>query len=408
MKRIIFTLFLLSYGQEIIPQFNVIQSIDFDTQQRVVYGLTGEYDYSYALRYEDGNLETWNLTQIFNLPFYWISTTIDESDNIWAFMGNKIYKFNGINWSQIDAPPQVWSAKYSDLNIDNNNLWITIEHYEGAYRLNLTDTTWTIFDSLTPEYGFPGIITIKRDSVWIPTSQGLVLIFNDSVSVVLDTLTSGIPTQELCCFFIDSNENRWLGSSNKGLIKWIDDTTFVSYNTSNSSLPHNFVNAIDEDSQGNLWLATDGGFACLKSDTIISYSYLINKSIISLSVDNLDRIWFGDLGTGNLLMFDGSNIITLTSVSDESYLHFDFQMSQNYPNPFNPLTTVKYQIPEISFVTIKVYDVLGRKVSTLINEEKSIGSYEVEFDATGLSSAIYFYRIQADDFTQVKKMILLK
>jgi hypothetical protein len=67
------------------PQFNVIQSIDFDSQQRIVYGLTGNYDYSSVVRYKDGNLETWNLTQMYNLPFYWLSTTIDKNNAIWAF-----------------------------------------------------------------------------------------------------------------------------------------------------------------------------------------------------------------------------------------------------------------------------------------------------------------------------------
>ncbi len=86
----------------------------------------------------------------------------------------------------------------------------------------------------------------------------------------------------------------------------------------------------------------------------------------------------------------------------------EFVLLQNYPNPFNPTTTIKYQIPELNFVTLKVFDVLGREVAELVREEKPIGNYEVDFDATGLSSGIYFYKLQANDFTQTKKMILLK
>jgi len=84
------------------------------------------------------------------------------------------------------------------------------------------------------------------------------------------------------------------------------------------------------------------------------------------------------------------------------------QLFQNYPNPFNPVTTIMFQIPEKSFVTIKVYDVLGNEVATLVNEEKPAGNYEVRFSASSLSSGIYFYRLQAGDFIETKKMLLLK
>jgi hypothetical protein len=83
-------------------------------------------------------------------------------------------------------------------------------------------------------------------------------------------------------------------------------------------------------------------------------------------------------------------------------------LSQNFPNPFNPTTTIKYQIPELSFVTLKVFDVLGNEISTLINEEKPNGSYEVEFDGSELPSGFYFYKLQVGDYTVTKKMALLK
>jgi len=86
----------------------------------------------------------------------------------------------------------------------------------------------------------------------------------------------------------------------------------------------------------------------------------------------------------------------------------DYQLYQNYPNPFNPTTTFNYEIPEISFVTIKVYDVLGNKIAVLVNEEKAAGIYEVEFNAAKLSSGIYFYILQTGSFFETKKMVLLK
>ncbi len=89
----------------------------------------------------------------------------------------------------------------------------------------------------------------------------------------------------------------------------------------------------------------------------------------------------------------------------------DFELSQNYPNPFNPTTKIKFIIPKSSFVNLKVYDVLGIEVATLVNEEKSAGKYEVNFGANFLSSGIYFCKIEVGNrqvFTQTRKMLLLK
>ena len=85
-----------------------------------------------------------------------------------------------------------------------------------------------------------------------------------------------------------------------------------------------------------------------------------------------------------------------------------FALEQNYPNPFNPITTIKYSIPQNSQLTLKVYDILGSEVATLVNEEKPAGVYEVEFNATKYSSGIYFYQLQAGSFVETKKMILVK
>ena len=81
---------------------------------------------------------------------------------------------------------------------------------------------------------------------------------------------------------------------------------------------------------------------------------------------------------------------------------------QNYPNPFNPSTSITYQIPKPELVSLKVYDVLGREVAVLVNEEKSQGSYEVQFIGNGLTSGIYFYQLKAGNYSETKKMILLK
>jgi hypothetical protein len=107
--------------------------------------------------------------------------------------------------------------------------------------------------------------------------------------------------------------------------------------------------------------------------------------------------------------------VSIVSVEDEDHLISDFQLFQNYPNPFNPITKIKYTIPNVtlskvegSLVSLKVFDVLGNEIATLVNEEKHAGSYEVEFDASSLSSGIYFYQLKTETFSSVKKMILIK
>lgn len=99
---------------------------------------------------------------------------------------------------------------------------------------------------------------------------------------------------------------------------------------------------------------------------------------------------------------------SITAVNDHQVTPTNYALDQNYPNPFNPTTRISYSIPQSGFVTLKVYNAIGKEVATLVNEEKSAGSFEVNFNAAGLSSGIYFYTIQSGSFTQTKKMILMK
>ncbi|HRI47091.1 MAG TPA: exo-alpha-sialidase [Ignavibacteriaceae bacterium] len=98
-----------------------------------------------------------------------------------------------------------------------------------------------------------------------------------------------------------------------------------------------------------------------------------------------------------------------TEKEDETQLE-TFSLSQNYPNPFNPLTTIEYSIPKTSvgLVTLKIFDILGREVSSLVNEVKQPGHYSVEFEGTRFASGVYFYRLQAGSFIETKKMVLLR
>jgi hypothetical protein len=99
---------------------------------------------------------------------------------------------------------------------------------------------------------------------------------------------------------------------------------------------------------------------------------------------------------------------TITDVEDEEIIPTVFKLEQNYPNPFNPSTKIKFAVPEKSNVLIKVYDILGSEVTTLVNKEMDAGWYENNFNAAGLSSGIYLFRMEAGSYISTKKMILLR
>ena len=165
---------------------------------------------------------------------------------------------------------------------------------------------------------------------------------------------------------------------------------------------------------------------------VLSASFLDNKiawyendgdenftpNIITISADAAGSVYAVDVDDDgdidvlsasrddNKIAWYESDLVSSVTILNE--IPSEFSLSQNYPNPFNPTTTIKYQIPELSFVTLKVYDVLGSEIATLVNEEKPIGNYEVNLEANGLPSGIYFYKLQAGDFIETKKMVLLR
>ena len=147
------------------------------------------------------------------------------------------------------------------------------------------------------------------------------------------------------------------------------------------------------------WSAFSSGFG--NSNT--SSAKLIasaGEPFVGLSVNGNTRIISG------FLTFSQTQI---TGLKNESgIIPIDWKLDQNFPNPFNPSTTINYQISKPGLVTLKVYDILGREIIALINENKVAGFYEINFDASKLSSGIYIYQLKSNNFVSSKKMILLK
>ena len=131
---------------------------------------------------------------------------------------------------------------------------------------------------------------------------------------------------------------------------------------------------------------------------------LANLNIQTLTLDNNGYVY---AGTENGVWRRPLTEI-VTSVENESIQLTELILEQNYPNPFNPNTIIKYSIPQSSQVILKLFNTLGEEIETLVNEEKSVGTYELNWNAVNLPSGVYFYRLQAGSFVETKKMILLK
>jgi hypothetical protein len=151
-------------------------------------------------------------------------------------------------------------------------------------------------------------------------------------------------------------------------------------------------------SNGGLFLTEDDGKTWKK---------LFDGPVNSLTSDNSKprNIYMGT-GYGITKFLD---TLTATSLNDNyNNLPLNYSLSQNYPNPFNATTVIKYTMPTAGFVTLKIYDMLGKEISTVINSHKYAGEHSITYTASDLASGVYLYRLQINDFISSKKFILLK
>lgn len=194
----------------------------------------------------------------------------------------------------------------------------------------------------------------------------------------------------------DTTECLWIQRT-KSFNKLLDSSytpftcnTISNYNIFNSftDLSKTFVKADDT----STWYRLLNGIGLVENYYKIGDDYY-KEELVAAKI--------GTTIYGDAALFVGVNESEITSPTE-------YKLSQNYPNPFNPSTTINFSIKEAGLVTLKIYDILGREVANLVNEELNIGTYNKTFNASGLSSGIYFYTLRAGNFVETRKMILIK
>ncbi len=217
---------------------------------------------------------------------------------------------------------------------------------------------------------------------WVAVNSGLKNLDVNALAAVYDNIFAG--TSGSGAFRTTNDGAKWVAAGLKGMdicaLAVVDSNLFAGTST------------------GGVYLTTDMGAHWN------SVNNGLTNNVVNALVQNGKDIFAGT-GSG-ICRRPLSEMIT--SVKKGTQLPASFALFQNYPNPFNPTTTISYELSANSYVTLQVYDVLGREVATLMNERENAGSHNVRFDASKLPSGVYFYRLQAGSHTATKKLLLLK
>ena len=285
--------------------------------------------------------------------------------------GNTYYTTNGgVNWTPATIPPgyTVWGIHFVQSPVLGT---IGMTACASGYVYISTDggANW----ALQPRYTistFDDIYMTDAAHAWIVGNSGVILAYNEPANIPV----------ELVNFYAAVENNN------------------VTLNWRTATELNNKGFEIFRQVQGDReW--KEIGFVPGKGTTteITSYTYKDENLRSGFYNYRMKQIDFN----GSYKYYDLNETVKISNP-------FEFNLKQNYPNPFNPTTSIQYAISNKQFVTLKVYDILGNEIATLVKEEKPAGEYEVEFDGTRLPSGIYFYQIKAGSFVDTKKMILLK
>ena len=297
------------------------------------------------------------------------AVTVDNQGNKWFVSSGALIKFDGTTWKKIDSTNSgIASSAVTKCAVDRSGvLWFATA--TGASKFD--GSTWTNYTSTNS--GIPGgetDIGIAPDGkvwFWAGYDKGSITSFDGSTWT-----TYGCPGPDHC-FAVDSSGHVWVGTYGNGVARFAlnpqySGSNWTSFNQGNSPIGYDYIEGIMCDKNGNIWFGAQ------------------------------------DYG-GGVSVYNPNGV---TKVNPVEQLPSNFRLYQNYPNPFNPSTTISYQLPSNSFVSMELYDVLGRPIKTLENEHQSAGEHLVTFDASGLASGVYFYRLQAGAYHDTKKLLLLK
>ncbi|MBI2418234.1 MAG: T9SS type A sorting domain-containing protein [Ignavibacteriales bacterium] len=343
-----------------------------------------------------------------------IAIAVDKKNKKWIAAGSGyIYQYNDTSWKIIQYPDNL-----NGLVIDEaQNKWIAT--YSNGL-LKYDGTTWIKYYppfSGTIPPGVYCMVIDRQGEIWgrIYTQStgynpGLGR-FNGTDWTIFSQANSDLPENYFTHIAVSKNNNKWItGGQNPFLVEF-DGAKWIRYDSSNFNLPSFKISSIAFEENGNMWIATESGL-CKFDGNIIKIFNTGNSGIpldkvLNISIDAKGNKWIGTSG-GGLAVFREGGVILNAEKNPETVFDKDFLLYQNYPNPFNPVTKIDYRVPENCVVTLKVFDVLGKEVATLVNEVQSAGKYSLMFNGANLPSGIYFYRLQAGQYSEVKKLALVK
>ncbi len=274
----------------------------------------------------------------------------------------------------------------------------------GVFLSTNDGTSWSAASVGLPPYEWVNALTTSGTYLFAGL-QGSGAVFRSTNNGTSWSAANTGFTSSAAYAFATSDSNLFAGATG-GVFRSTNNGT--SWSEVNTGLINRPVNAFAT-SDTNLFVGLYGGgvFLLAKNDTSWSEvnTGLTNKLVVALAAT--ETYLFAGTNTG-VWRRPLAEMITSDVGSSLLGLPTGFSLSQNYPNPFNPTTTIRYELSKSSMVRLSVYDILGRELSVLVNERKNGGSYEVKFDAARLASGVYFYKLQAGDYVQTRKLLILK
>ena len=374
---------------------------------------------------------------------------IDSNGHKWVGTSWGVAIFTGIEWEHWHGNNSgLTDAEFYALEIvDDSTKWFG-SFGSGLFRLKgaIWDT-FTTANSGIPSNYVRGLDIDANSTIWIGTYNGGVAHYDENHWEVFTTANSDLSSNEILSIYCDNEDIIWAGTYNGGLNRF-DGEIWTTYNTANSGLPDNIVQEVEKDKDGALWICTWGGVARFIDNNWISYSTpdLPHHVVRSIHIDRYNNKWFGTengvvkfdnidwkIITDEHTLLQGGIIGTLiTDTNDCVWIGTSMQgvfvydefgivnpiefkspnkndgyiLEQNFPNPFNPSTVIKYRIPKANFVTIKMYNIVGREIETLVHGFQTAGDHEIPWQPKSLPGGIYFCRLKVGFFTETKKLIL--